>query len=555
MDEVLSRTFLDSLRPFLTLAALPLGLAVLAPFLARRLRQYLLKKETIIFDLPLMGRSREKDEKIRGAAVVCGGSFAGLLTARVCADHFEKVYIIEPEAWLCTEDAVKVESWTQKNKRARVMQYYSTHGNLVPVSEGLKRLFPGLKDECLNLTPADFKIFPGGHRLLAPYHEYGGTLPDAVRSGRRATETLIRRLTLDKTHYPNITQIAGSVIGVEVDSANPKYLKKVTIQRAETGLKEDLDAVLVVDCTGPARAGIKWLQEAGFGKNPKPFEDLTVSYDPQMRYSTFKFEMPPDVEERFPEYKELSKIGGAFAYKGDARYSQVLVACTFVERNFVSLTAGAWGVSTPLPENLDGIRGSLRATKPATPIPDWVWSFLDVCEEAEHTLEFSKVRAPPSFWVHFESSNDLPANWIALGDSVCRVNPVYGQGGLKAMMATAALNTILHDLNKNKISTLPPSFSSRFFHSQADKLTMLWTGNKMVDYAYKTTVPQKGETLEVGSYIRWYLSKLEALCEDKQVGSAMWHAMNGLGASIDVVNPTIVRKVFLHVLKSSILGQ
>jgi len=58
-------------------------------------------------------------------------SLAGLLTARICADHFEKVYIIEPEAWVFTsEEGVQVESWKQKNKRTRVMQYYSAHGKL-----------------------------------------------------------------------------------------------------------------------------------------------------------------------------------------------------------------------------------------------------------------------------------------------------------------------------------------------------------------------------------------------------------------------------------------
>ncbi|KAF5358630.1 hypothetical protein D9758_007762 [Tetrapyrgos nigripes] len=531
--ELEARTYGSALHPLLTLAVA--ALLVLVPFIARSIRQYLLKKETIIFDLPLMGRSRENDKKIRGAAVVCGGSLGGLLAARICADHFEKVYIVEPEAWLCTEDGVKAESWTQKNKRARVMQYHSTHGNLVPVAKALERLFPDLEDECLksgiSLKPADFHIFPGGHQMIAPYEEYSGNLPKTIRSGRRATETLIRRLTLDKSHYPNITQIAGSVVAVEADSVDPKYLKKVAIQRTETGLKENLDATLVIDCTGPARAGSKWLQELGFGRNPKPLEDLTNSYDPQMRYATFNFKMPSDVSKRFPEYDELDKAGGPFAYRGDPSHSQVLVGAAFLERNFVSVTCGTWGVSTPLPEDLEGLRECLKATKPATPIPDWVWRFLDVCQEVEHTLEINKVRCPPSFWTHFEFCNDLPANWIALGDSVCRVNPVYGQGGLKAVTGAAILNTILHDLNKRRISMIPPDFSSRFLHTQAEKLTPLWTGNKMVDYAYKTTVPQEGETLEVGSYIRWYLSKLEALCgKDKQVGSAMWHAMNGLGA-------------------------
>jgi hypothetical protein len=147
---------------------------------------------------------------------------------------------------------------------------------------------------------------------------------------------------------------------------------------------------------------------------PKPVNDLTISYDPQMRYATFKYRLPSDISEKLPEYNELSKTPGLFGYVGDAKHSQVAVGCTFLESDFgkppmamvicytitihvqkfsVSFTCGAWGLSTKLPEDLDGLRESLQATKPATPIPEWIWRLFDICQEVEHTLEFSKTRA------------------------------------------------------------------------------------------------------------------------------------------------------------------
>jgi len=45
----------------------------LLPFLGRRIRNHFLNKETITFDLPVLGKSRQQGEKIRGTAVVCGG--------------------------------------------------------------------------------------------------------------------------------------------------------------------------------------------------------------------------------------------------------------------------------------------------------------------------------------------------------------------------------------------------------------------------------------------------------------------------------------------------
>jgi hypothetical protein len=91
------------------------------------------------------------------------------------------------------------------------------------------------------------------------------------------------------------------------------------------------------DCTGPARAGIKWLQGVGLGMKPKPVSDMTISYDPQMRYATFKYKLPSDISEKLPEYNELSKTAGLFAYKGDAKHSQVIVACQLLENDFGKL--------------------------------------------------------------------------------------------------------------------------------------------------------------------------------------------------------------------------
>ena len=37
------------------------------------LRNYFTRRDTIVFDLPNLGKPREKGKKIKGTAVVCGG--------------------------------------------------------------------------------------------------------------------------------------------------------------------------------------------------------------------------------------------------------------------------------------------------------------------------------------------------------------------------------------------------------------------------------------------------------------------------------------------------
>lgn len=93
-------------------------------------------------------------------------SIAGLWTARVCADHFEDVLVIEPELWT-GEDGESMEALYDENgerkdgvsatPRQRVMQYNSSHGKdshlmqrysdaalgFQPIQlRGLRRLFP-----------------------------------------------------------------------------------------------------------------------------------------------------------------------------------------------------------------------------------------------------------------------------------------------------------------------------------------------------------------------------------------------------------------------------
>jgi hypothetical protein len=60
-----------------------------------------------------------------------GFSIAGLMTARVCHDHFERVVVVEPEAWLATSEGWDPAQQPQKSKRTRIMQYQSIQGQFI----------------------------------------------------------------------------------------------------------------------------------------------------------------------------------------------------------------------------------------------------------------------------------------------------------------------------------------------------------------------------------------------------------------------------------------
>ena len=112
-------------------------------------------------------RAKRPGETDGHHAVVLGGSLAGLLAARVLADHFERVTLIERDAYLETSEA-----------RRGTPQANHVHGLLVRGRQILEEFFPGLPANSIS-SIGMFLSLPGsdesvrrGHRLcIEPKHE------------------------------------------------------------------------------------------------------------------------------------------------------------------------------------------------------------------------------------------------------------------------------------------------------------------------------------------------------------------------------------------------
>ncbi|KIY66467.1 hypothetical protein CYLTODRAFT_411806 [Cylindrobasidium torrendii FP15055 ss-10] len=228
------------------------------PVLWEAARKRNMAKYTAYYDLKTLGHSRETSSKIPGTAVVCGGSIAGLLTARACHDHFERVVIIEPEAWLSTDEGRQTEALNQTSKRARIIQYDVYHGFHSLIYRAMANFFPDFDNAAaasgikVDRTDMDYRI-SGVSPPSAPKF-YGGNTPKRLWSSRRGLETLLRRLVLDTKAYPNIEQFVGSVLN---------------------------------NATGAAQAGHKWLPALGFA------QDLQIqSYNPRAVYGSMTMRVP-----------------------------------------------------------------------------------------------------------------------------------------------------------------------------------------------------------------------------------------------------------------------
>ena len=96
------------------------------------------------------------------------------------------------------------------------------------------------------------------------------------------------------------------------------------------------------------------------------------------------------------------------------------------------------------PETLDDVKAFARTLVLDKPIPEWFFQLLDLLHEVEDSMTIAHVRVrkcpsqfaliylhgirwpAPTSYIRYKQADNLPNNWIAIGDSVMRVNPIYG---------------------------------------------------------------------------------------------------------------------------------
>lgn len=214
-------------------------------------------------------RGRPETRRIGDHAVVLGASMAGLLAARVLADAYRRVTIVErdplPESGL---------------DRRGVPQGRHAHGLLPRGAQILEELFPGLLAELVAdgvpvlRAPREFRLVLGGH-LLCQDGEPGE--PTYVPS-RPCLEAHVRDRVraLRNVSIWDRCEVAGLVTTPACD--------RVTGARVlpAGGAEQILAADLVVDATGRGGRTPVWLKALGY--DPPTEERVPVDVKYASRY-------------------------------------------------------------------------------------------------------------------------------------------------------------------------------------------------------------------------------------------------------------------------------
>ncbi|KAK0189960.1 hypothetical protein F5146DRAFT_1201148 [Armillaria mellea] len=270
-----------------------------------------------------------------------------------------------------------------------------------------------------------------------------------------------------------------------------------------------------------------------------PLNELKIAYDQKLHYSTLQFHVLPELGRKLPglpyPYNECRMI---YCNAPDLKKENWCLYSQHLDGNFVQICFTAMG-ECDLPMTLEGAKECAQSLVTKKPIPETFFKMLDMLDEVKDTMTCSQVCYSGSSYIKYENAVNLLANWVALGNSVMQVNPIYGQGCSKAIFGAIFLNKLLRNL-----MVIPKAFSKKYFSIHSEKIKPIWMSLKASDYAFSETVPLPGETLSNGSWLQWYSEKLTVLSfNDEQVGSALWCIRSLLTLPADAFQLELILKV------------
>ncbi len=389
-------------------------------------------------------------------AVVIGAGMGGLSAAQALVGKFEKVVVLERD-----ELPAVVES------RAGVPQGRHPHALLPGGLQALNELFDGftstLRDAGAKET--DFGVnlvyeFPGQGAL--PERELGIRLFMCTRA---LVETAVRRRLAQQKDVVildgrRVTQIVAAPDGNSVAAVKCE---------ARDGTQETYDADLVIDASSRGELTLDFLRATG---RAEP-EETTIGVD--FVYSTAVVEFAPGSAPDFmalltmPNAPDSSRMG--------------LILAREDKRIFAAL--GGRGADAP------PVDWQAFVNFAATLTTDTLHKALATAKPQGKVIQFA---FPESRRRHFDRLGNWPRGLLPIADSVCRFNPVYGQG----MTAAAKQAVLLRELLDSREHDAQPlaGLTEALMSAINPVLDNIWALSAMPDLAYPDSRGVRPDDLE-----------------------------------------------------------
>ncbi len=371
-------------------------------------------------------------------AVVLGAGIGGLLAARVLSEFYPSVTVVERDALPSRAD-----------QRTGVPQGRHLHSLLSRGTQVIGELFPGILDELaaagavvddgedlsrIYVRVGGYELNPAG-RLADPMSlaAYQVSRPLLEFHLRRRVASLANVTILDRRNVVSPVIAGDSVTGVRM------------INR-DSGIASTLSADLVVDASGRAGRTAHFLASQGFGVVPEDEVPSSGGYSSQLLH------IPPGrIAQRL-----------AFVNQGSRARGALLVA---YEHDTWMLAISGPAESGGPPRDFAEMLQSAQRLLPA--------DIVAVLRDATCVGEISISRNTRAVWRRYDRMPHLPSGFVIVGDALCSLNPIQGQG-----MTMAALQALsLRDCLRAGDADLP----QRFYAAAAEHIRPVWAANRAND--------------------------------------------------------------------------
>ncbi len=433
----------------------------------------------------------------REHAVVLGASMAGLLAAKVLAEHYRHVTVVDRDT--LAPDA--------NHPRRGVPQGAHIHALLGRGQQALEELLPGLTEELVSRGARmgdqldDARLHFSGHRMARAHSGVPALcvsrplLEEAVRARVAAT--------------PAVNLVERCELVALETSVGRRRVTGVRVRR-EGDAEQVMAADLFVAATGRGSRVPTWLTALGL---PAPAEEHVKI---RLGYATRVYRARPEVLAG-----DLAVVCAPAPPQGRGGVLQALEG----DRWMVTLM-GVLGDHPPT--DATGFLDFARSL----PVPD----IHDAIAVAEPMGEAVPFRFPASVRKRYEQLPRFPEGLLVLGDAFCSLNPIYGQGMTVAALEALAL--------QNQLCRRHPPQPHAFHRRVAAIVDVPWEMAVAGDMAFPGV---EGHRTPKTRILNAYIGRLHATAAtDADVATEFFRVAGLLDPPSALLAPRIALRVLRH---------
>lgn len=401
---------------------------------------------------------------------------------RVLSDHFDEVVVLERRPRPADGESIAAHG--------RML-----HALLIPFSDGLESMFPGIRGELRSHGAIDV-VGPNGSWWSEGYRVVADAVP--VQSATRGLVESLVRTRVEQT--------------VNVDVRYETAVRDLVVTgRAVTGgrtTEADVPADLVVDCSGRTSKSARWLASAGLATPTTDEVGVDLWYGQAVIARDESATPGLDYLVVQGDSAARPRSGSAVHVEGD---------------RWIVILSGYFGDRPP--KDPDGFIAYAQSL-PTPDIADLLRTAPSLGDITHHAFKSSRrsryERTPP------------PPGLLPAGDAVSSFNPLYGQGMAVAVQEAQVLHTLLAE--RGNAPDLPARATRRF----ARIIDNPWQIAAGADLRLPATTGRRTPLTRLGN--AYAKQVLRATTVDERVAYAMFEVQNLLRPPASLARPDILMR-------------